>query len=78
MTIVGTQQVTKLYIDGKLEKTLLRTTNSETDYEHLLSTFVFPLSSIGKGIEGELANLKVYNKALSPGKKSKKFQRKKK
>lgn len=65
MTIVGTQQVTKLYIDGKLEKTLLRTTNSETDYEHLLSTFVFPLSSIGKGIEGELANLKVYNKALS-------------
>jgi len=68
MTIVGTQQVTKLYIDGKLEKTLLRTTNSETDYEHLLSTFVFPLSSIGKGIEGELANLKVYNKALSPEK----------
>lgn len=68
MTIVGTQQVTKLYIDGKLEKTLLRTTNSETDYEHLLSTFVFPLSSIGKGIEGELANMKVYNKALSPEK----------
>lgn len=68
MTIVGTQQVTKLYIDGKLEKTLLRTTNSETDYGHLLSTFVFPLSSIGKGIEGELANLKVYNKALSPEK----------
>lgn len=68
MTIVGTQQVTKLYIDGKLEKTLLQTTNSETDYEHLLSTFVFPLSSIGKGIEGELANLKVYNKALSPEK----------
>lgn len=68
MTIVGTQQVTKLYIDGKLEKTLLRTTNSETDYEYLLSTFVFPLSSIGKGIEGELANLKVYNKALSPEK----------
>ena len=68
MTIVGTQQVTKLYIDGKLEKTLLRTTNSETDYEHLLSTFVFQLSSIGKGIEGELANLKVYNKALSPEK----------
>ena len=57
-----------MYIDGKLEKTLLRTTNSETDYEHLLSTFVFPLSSIGKGIEGELANLKVYNKALSPEK----------
>ena len=68
MTIVGTQQVTKLYIDGKLEKTLLRTTNSETDYEHLLSTFVFPLSSIGRGLEGELANLKVYNKALSPEK----------
>ena len=41
MTIVGTQQVTKLYIDGKLEKTLLRTTNSETDYEHLLSTLYF-------------------------------------
>ena len=68
LTIVGTQQVTKLYVDGKLEKTLLRTSASETDYEHLLSTFVFPLSSIGKGMHGELANVKVYNKALSPEK----------
>lgn len=68
ITVVGTQQVTKLYVDGKLQKTLLRTSESETDYEHLLSTFVFPLSSIGKGVSGELANLKVYNKAVSPEK----------
>ncbi len=68
LTVVGTQQVTKLYVDGKLQKSLLRTSESETDYDHLLSTFVFPLSSIGKGLHGELANVKVYNKALSPEK----------
>ena len=66
VTIVGTQQVTKLYINGKLEKVLSRTRAAENDYEHLLSTFVFPLTTIGKGLHGKLADIKVYDKALSP------------
>lgn len=68
MMIVGTQQVTRLYVNGRLEKTLLRLSADETDYEHLLSTFVFPLTSIGKGLNGKLADIKVYNQALSPEK----------
>ncbi len=68
LTVVGTQQVTKLYVNGKFSKALLRTSNSETDYEHLLSTFVFPLSTIGEGLNGKIADIKVYNKALSPEK----------
>lgn len=68
VTIAGTQQVTKLYIDGKLQKVLSRTSESETDYEHLLSTFVFPLTTIGEGLNGKIADLKVYNQALSPEK----------
>lgn len=66
LTVVGTQQVTKLYVNGKLESVLSRTTGSETDYDHLLSTFVFPLISIGSGLDGKIANIKAYNKALSP------------
>ena len=68
LTVVGTQQVTKLYVNGKLSKTLLRTSASETDYAHLLSTFVFPLTTIGEGLNGKIADIKVYNKALSPEK----------
>lgn len=68
LTVVGTQQVTKLYVNGKFSKALLRTSNSETDYAHLLSTFVFPLSTIGEGLNGKIADIKVYNKALSPEK----------
>ena len=66
LTVVGTQQVTKLYVNGKLQSVLSRTTGSETDYDHLLSTFVFPLTSIGSGLDGKIANIKAYNKALSP------------
>lgn len=68
LTVVGTQQVTKLYVNGKFSKALLRTSKSETDYAHLLSTFVFPLSTIGEGLNGKIADIKVYNKALSPEK----------
>ncbi|WP_461815713.1 discoidin domain-containing protein [Faecalimonas sp.] len=68
LTVVGTQQVTKLYVNGKLSKALLRTSESETDYAHLLSTFVFPLTTIGEGLDGKIADIKVYNKALSPEK----------
>lgn len=68
LTVVGTPQVTKLYVNGKLSKTLSRLSNNETDYAHLLSTFVFPLTTIGKGLNGKIADIKVYNKALSPEK----------
>ncbi len=66
VTIVGTQQVTKLYVNGKLEKVLSRWKATENEYDHLLSTFVFPLTTIGKGFEGKIADLKVYKKALEP------------
>lgn len=66
LTVVGTQQMTKLYVNGKLEATLARTTSSETDYAHLLSTFVFPLNSIGKDMKGSIADIRIYNKAISP------------
>lgn len=66
LTVVGTQQMTKLYVNGKLEATLARTTSSETDYAHLLSTFVFPLNNIGKGMKGSIADIRIYNKAISP------------
>ena len=68
LTVVGTQQVTKLYVNGKLSKTLSRLSDNETDYAHLLSTFVFPLTTIGEGLNGKIADIKVYNKALSPEK----------
>lgn len=66
LTIVGTQQVTKLYVNGKLQSVLSRLTASETDYDNLLSTFVFPLTSIGSKLNGKIANIQAYNKALSP------------
>lgn len=31
-----------------------------------MSTFVFPLTTIGNGLDGSIADLKVYDKALSP------------
>lgn len=66
ITLVGTQQVTKLYVDGKLVKTLVRRNNQERDFDYLMSTFVFPLQTIGEGFNGKLANIKVYNKAMNP------------
>lgn len=66
ITIVGTQEALKLYVNGEFVKFLGRRTASETDYNNLSSTFVFPLEYIGKNFSGRLANIKVYSRAFSP------------
>ena len=64
VTIVGTFQNTKIYVDGELVKMLQCTeTGSAEEY---WSTFVFPMEEIGKNFHGYLANIKAYNKALQP------------
>ena len=77
ITIVGTYQVTKLYVDGVFKKILYAAasdpdnsgalgastwTDADNNYR---STFVFPLNEIGKNFSGYLGNIKAYNKALS-------------
>ncbi|MDE6908351.1 MAG: discoidin domain-containing protein [Lachnospiraceae bacterium] len=77
ITIVGTYQVTKLYVDGRFVKILYAAardidnggslgnqnwTDSDNNYT---STFVFPLNTIGQGFSGYLGNIKAYNKSLS-------------
>ena len=51
VTIVGTQQVTKLYINGEFKQALTRTTNSETDYNH---SFIYICISVDKRSETDL------------------------
>ena len=77
ITIVGTYQATKLYVDGVFKKILYAAasdpensgtlgastwTDADNNYR---TTFVFPLNEIGKNFSGYLGNIKVYNKALS-------------
>lgn len=77
ITIVGTYQTTKLYVDGVFKKILYAAasdpenngalnastwTDADNNYR---STFVFPLNEIGKNFSGYLGNIKAYNKALS-------------
>lgn len=66
ITLVGTQQVTKLYVDGVFVDALIRPNGAEEDYNNLMGTFVFPLKNIGEGFHGQLANIKAYKKAMSP------------
>lgn len=77
ITIVGTYEVTKLYVDGVFRKILYagardtdnggnRGTEKWTDKDNnYRTTFVFPLNVIGKDFSGYLGNIKAYNKALS-------------
>ncbi len=79
VTIVGTYQATKLYVDGKFEKILYAAasdpdhggnvgvdTKVTTDADNnFRSTFVFPLSEIGERFQGYLGRIKAYKKALS-------------
>ena len=77
ITVVGTYQTTKLYVDGVFKKILYAAasdpenngalgastwTDADNNYR---STFVFPLNEIGKNFSGYLGNIKAYNKALS-------------
>lgn len=64
VTIVGTFQNTKIYVDGTLVKMLASADNGVgTDY---WSTFVFPMEEIGENFHGYISNIKAYNKALQP------------
>lgn len=79
ITIVGTYQATKLYVDGVFRKILYAAasdpdnggsigvdTKITTDADNnFRTTFVFPLNVIGKDFSGCLGNIRAYNKALS-------------
>ncbi len=77
ITIVGTYQATKLYVDGQFRK-ILYAAASDPDHggridastwadqdNNFRTTFVFPLNEIGKEFHGYLGNIRAYNKALS-------------
>lgn len=66
ITLVGTQQVLKLYTDGKLAQVFDRPHDKQNQSTDLMTTFIFPLTKIGEGLKGGIADVKVYNKALSP------------
>ena len=68
VTIVGTFQGTKLYVNGELVSFL----SQKTDGDGLLggvtsmySSVLLPLEKIGQDFSGSLANIQVYNKAFS-------------
>lgn len=76
ITVVGTYQATKLYVDGQFVKILYAAasdpdhggnigastwTDADNNYR---TTFVFPMNVIGKGFSGCLGNIRAYNKAL--------------
>lgn len=77
ITIVGTYQVTKLYVDGVFTKILyaegrdpdhggnLSNENWTDKDNNFTSTFVFPLNVVGENFLGCLGNIRAYNKALS-------------
>ena len=69
VTLVGTFQGTKVYVNGELKTFLsqksdldgLQNAGSMTMY----SSVLLPLEKIGQDFNGQMANLKVYNKAFS-------------
>ena len=68
VTMVGTFQGTKLYVNGELVTFL----SQKVDADGLLgavttlySSVLLPLEKIGQDFNGQMANLKVYDKALS-------------
>ena len=69
ITIVGTFQATRLYVDGELVSFLSQKQDqdglAEGSISTLYSSVLLPLEKIGQDFHGELANLKVYNKAMS-------------
>ncbi len=77
ISIVGTYQATKLYVDGEFKKILyaekrdpnnggtLGNENWTDKDNNFATTFVFPLNVIGENFSGCLGNIRAYNKALS-------------
>ena len=64
VTIVGTFQNTKIYVDGVLVKMLYSADDGNSS--NYWSTFVFPMKEIGLNFHGYMGNIKAYNKALQP------------
>lgn len=78
ITIVGTYQVTKLYVDGVFQK-ILYAAASDPDHggnigastwtdadNNFRTTFVFPMNTIGTNFHGCMGNIRAYQKALMP------------
>ncbi len=68
VTLVGTFQGTKLYVDGELVTFLSQKADADGlqgAVTSLYSSVLLPLQKIGQDFNGKMANLKVYNKALS-------------
>ncbi len=69
ITIVGTFQATRLYVNGQLVTFLSQKQDQDGVAPNAVSTLyssvLLPLEKIGQDFHGQMANLKVYNKALS-------------
>ena len=69
ITIVGTFQATRLYVNGQLVTFLSQKQDQDGVTPNAVSTLyssvLLPLEKIGQDFHGQMANLKVYNKALS-------------
>ncbi len=69
ITIVGTFQAVRLYVDGRLVTFLSQKQDQDGiapgSVTTLYSSVLLPLEKIGQGFYGEMAHVKVYNKALS-------------
>ena len=69
VTIVGTFQATRLYVNGQLVTFLSQKADRDGLAPGAISTMyssvLLPLEKIGQDFHGQMANLKVYNKALS-------------
>lgn len=69
VTIVGTMQATRLYVDGTLATFLSQKADQDGVRPGAVSTLYssvpLPLEKIGQGLHGDIANIDVYNKALS-------------
>ena len=68
ITLVGTLHGTKLYVNGKLVTFLSQKNDADGlqgNVTSMYSSVLLPLEKIGQDFNGQMANLKVYNKALS-------------
>ncbi|WP_176694456.1 family 20 glycosylhydrolase [Paraliobacillus sp. PM-2] len=66
VTVVGTQQNTKLYVDGQIISANKLDKAEAIGGNNTYGSFPLPLEKIGEGFKGNIANIKVYNKALRP------------
>ena len=67
VTIVGTFQGTKVYVNGELVTFLSQKQDQDglSDVTTMYSSVLLPLQKIGQDFSGSLANIRVYNKAFS-------------